>query len=77
MEIAEIVALTEKQVKELSYEDARDALEVVVEALDDAELPLSELMKLWEVGEKIAGVCQTQLKAAAKRLNDGLPTEAS
>ncbi len=77
MEISEIVALTDKQIKELSYEDARDALEVVVEALDDAELPLSELMKLWEVGEKIAAVCETQLKAAAKRLNDGLPTDAS
>jgi len=77
VEISEIVALTDKQIKELSYEDARDALEVVVEALDDAELPLSELMKLWEVGEKIAAVCETQLKAAAKRLNDGLPTEAS
>ncbi len=77
MEISEIVELAEKQIKELSYEDARDALEVVVEALDDAELPLSELMKLWEVGEKIAAVCETQLKAAAKRLNDGLPTETN
>ncbi len=77
MEIEQIVALTEKQVKELSYEEARDALEVVVEALDDAELPLSELMKLWEVGEKIAAVCESQLKAAAKKLNDGLPTDAS
>jgi exodeoxyribonuclease VII small subunit len=77
VEISEIVTLTDKQVKELSYEDARDALEVVVESLDDAELPLSELMKLWEVGEKIAAVCETQLKAAAKRLNDGLPTETN
>lgn len=77
MEISEIVELNEKQIKELSYEDARDALEVVVEALDDAELPLSELMKLWEVGEKIAAVCESHLKAAAKKLNDGLPTEAN
>lgn len=77
MEIAEILELTEKQIKELSYESARDALEVVVEALDNAELPLSELMKLWEVGEKIAAVCESQLKQAAKRLNDGLPTETN
>lgn len=77
MEISEIVDLTEKQIKELPYEAARDALEVVVESLDDAELPLSELMKLWEVGEKIAAVCETQLKQAAKRLNDGLPTETN
>lgn len=75
MEISEIVELNEKQIKELSYEDARDALEVVVEALDDAELPLSELMKLWEVGEKIAAICEKHLQAAAKKLNDGLPTE--
>ncbi len=77
MEIEQIVALAEKQIKELSYEEARDALEVVVEALDDASLPLSELMKLWEVGEKIAAVCETQLKAAAKKLDDGLPTETN
>jgi exodeoxyribonuclease VII small subunit len=50
-------------------------LSTVVDGLDDSQLPLSDLMKLWEIGEQIASVCDNQLKAAAEKLNDGLPSE--
>lgn len=77
MSIDEVIALTDSAISELSYEQSRDLLQLVVESLDDSDLPLSQLMKLWEVGEKISSVCGAHLEAAATKLNDGLPTDNS
>ena len=74
-ELDTILKLSKKDIEALSYEDARAMLSTVVDGLDDSQLPLSDLMKLWEIGEQIANVCDTQLKAAAEKLNDGLPSE--
>ena len=74
-ELDKVLKLSKKEIEALSYEDARNLLSEVVAGLDDSSLPLSELMKLWEIGEQIAQVCDTQLKAAAEKLNDGLPSE--
>jgi exodeoxyribonuclease VII small subunit len=74
-DLAKVLKLTKKDIEALSYEDARNLLSEVVDGLDDSQLPLSDLMKLWELGEQIAEVCDTQLKAAAEKLNDGLPSE--
>lgn len=74
-DIKEVLQLSAEQVQQLTYESARDLLDVVVAALEDSKLPLAELMKLWEVGEQIAKVCETQLQAAAVKLDDGLPSE--
>ncbi len=74
-DLAKVLKLTKKDIEALSYEDARNLLSEVVDGLDDSQLPLSDLMKLWELGEQIAAVCDTQLKAAAEKLNDGLPSE--
>jgi len=76
-ELTDILALSASDISALSYESARDMLTVVVEGLDDSTLPLTDLMKLWEVGEKISAVCETQLEAAAIKLEDGLPTDAA
>lgn len=76
-EIKEVMKLTAEQVEKLSYESARDLLDLVVASLEESKLPLADLMKLWEVGEQIAKVCQAQLQAAAVRLADGLPTESA
>jgi exonuclease VII small subunit len=46
----------------------------IVEALDDASLPLTTLMSLWKVGELVAAACTAHLEAAATALDDGLPT---
>ena len=70
----ELLALTAEQIAALSYENARDMLNDVVEALDDSSLPLSELMKLWEIGNAITKVCEAHLAVAAEKLNDGLPS---
>ena len=76
-EISDVMKLSSDQVQKLSYESARDLLDVVVAALEDSKLPLADLMKLWEVGEQIAKVCEAQLHAASVRLEDGLPTESA
>ncbi|MEY4348249.1 MAG: Exonuclease small subunit [Actinomycetota bacterium] len=74
-DLDKILKLSKKDIEALSYEDARAMLSTVVDGLDDSQLPLSDLMKLWEIGEQIATVCDGQLKAAAEKLNDGLPSE--
>lgn len=70
----ELLSLTPEQISALSYENARDMLNDVVQALDDSSLPLSDLMKLWEIGNAITKVCEGHLSVAAEKLNDGLPS---
>lgn len=66
--INEVLALEPAAVEALTYESARDYLDLVVTALEDSELPLAELMKLWAVGEQIAKVCENHLALAAKQI---------
>ena len=67
-DIADIVKWTTKDIAAMRYEQLRDALDEVVTALEDAEMPLEELMKLWEIGEKLAAECEAQLTRARERL---------
>lgn len=67
-DIADIVKYTEKDIEGLRYEQLRDALDEVVNALEGADIPLEELMKLWEVGEKLAAACEAQLTRARERI---------
>lgn len=73
-EPTDVLALTPPQVAELSYEQARAALDVVVGALEDAEVPLEELMRLWELGELLATACEAALTRARERLEAAAPT---
>ncbi|MEY4067620.1 MAG: Exonuclease small subunit [Actinomycetota bacterium] len=72
-DLKKLLALSESDIAALPYESARELLTTVVDALDDSTLPLSDLMKLWEIGEKITAVCEAHLAAAAEKLADGLP----
>ena len=67
-DINDIVKWTAKDIEALRYEDARAALDVIVAALEDSEVALEELMKLWEVGEKLAAECEAQLTRARERI---------
>lgn len=73
-DLKKLLALTDADIAALSYENARELLTTVVDALDDSTLPLSDLMKLWEIGEKITKVAEAHLAAAAEKLSDGLPS---
>lgn len=67
-DITDIVKYTDKDIEGLRYEQLRDALDEVVNALEGADIPLEELMKLWEIGEKLATACEAQLTRARERI---------
>ena len=73
-ELTDITAWKAKDIAALRYEQARDALDVVVTALEDSDVALEDLMKLWEIGNAITKVCEAHLAVAAEKLNDGLPS---
>jgi len=54
----------------LTYEQARAELEAVVRSLDDPDLPLDDMMALWERGEKLATLCETRLEGARARFDE-------
>ncbi len=53
---------------ELTYEQARAALEDVVRRLEAGGVPLEESLALWEQGEKLAQQCQQWLDGARARM---------
>lgn len=67
-DITDIVKYTDKDIEGLRYEQLRDALDEVVNALEGADIPLEELMKLWEIGEKLATACEAQLTRARESI---------
>jgi exodeoxyribonuclease VII small subunit len=54
---------------DLSYEQARAALEDVVRRLEAGGIPLEESLALWEQGETLARVCRERLDGARARLD--------
>ena len=56
-------------VNDLTYEQARAELAVVVEALEFGGISLEESMALWERGEALAARCQSWLDAAKSKLD--------
>lgn len=53
---------------ELTYEQAKSALDEVVAKLEDKDLPLDDMVLLWEQGEKFAAICEAKLSAAKAKL---------
>jgi exodeoxyribonuclease VII small subunit len=53
---------------ELSYEQARDELQQVVQQLESGGAPLAEAMKLWERGEQLADIAQQWLDGAKTKV---------
>ena len=57
-----------QDVTEMSYEAARAELIETVQALENAEAPLEDTLKLWDRGEALASRCQAILDSAQERL---------
>ena len=55
---------TEKNVEDLSYEEALAELETIVSALEDGQSQLEEAIKLFERGQALAARCGVLLEAA-------------
>ncbi len=70
-----------KDVQELSYEEAFDELQAVVDELEAGKLALEESLALFERGQALSTRCSTLLEQAELRLTeltsgpDGEPIE--
>lgn len=58
-----------KEIKDLSYEQARDELQKVVSELEQQNVSLEASMALWERGEALAKHCESWLLGARKKLD--------
>ena len=63
-------------VKELTYEQARDELISVVAQLEGGQLGLEESMRLWQRGEALAAHCSTWLDGAEAALSQDEAADA-
>jgi exodeoxyribonuclease VII small subunit len=59
-----------KEIKDLSYEQARDELQKVVTELEQQNVSLEASMALWERGEALAKHCESWLSGARKKLEE-------
>jgi exodeoxyribonuclease VII small subunit len=56
------------KLEKLSFEDALQKLEAVVEAMESGELPLESLLHRYEEGMKLARACQARIADAEVRI---------
>jgi exodeoxyribonuclease VII small subunit len=59
---------TEKNIEELSYEEALAELEQIVSALENEQSQLEEAIKLFERGQALAERCGVLLEAAGLKV---------
>ncbi|MSU69634.1 MAG: exodeoxyribonuclease VII small subunit [Opitutaceae bacterium] len=70
-----------KSTAKLSFEDALNQLEKIVETMESGEVPLAELLAKFEEGSKLLKLCETRLKDAElkiellKKQKDGVAFE--
>ncbi|WP_026694685.1 exodeoxyribonuclease VII small subunit [Peribacillus kribbensis] len=54
--------------KELSFEEAMEKLEKIVEQLEDGEVPLEKAIAIYKEGMDLSRVCHTKLKSVENQL---------
>ncbi len=54
--------------KKLKFEEALARLEEISSLLEDENVPLDEVLKLYEEGIKLTKICQTKLKEAELKI---------
>ena len=59
-----------EQTEQLSYEQARQRLVEVVQALEAGSVPLSKAMELWQEGEALAARCTQWLDGARATIDE-------
>ena len=60
----------------LGYEEARDELVRIVQALEGGQAPLEDTLTMWERGEALAARCSEILDGAQTRLTERTATPA-
>jgi exodeoxyribonuclease VII small subunit len=56
------------QVKEVKFEDSLKRLEELVQEMESGELPLEDILKKYEEGNKLIKFCASKLNEAEKRI---------
>jgi len=57
-----------KKPAEVSFEDAVEKLETIVEEMESDELPLDKLLVRYEEGAKLVKACEDKLQSAEARI---------
>ncbi|HEY9154215.1 MAG TPA: exodeoxyribonuclease VII small subunit [Opitutaceae bacterium] len=52
----------------LSFEDALEQLEAIVEAMEAGDVPLADLLAKFENGNKLLKICEARLKDAEMKI---------
>jgi exodeoxyribonuclease VII small subunit len=65
--------MSDKKIKELTFEAAFQELEETVQRLELGELTLDEAIALFERGQALAQLCDEKLEQAKLRVNQLLP----
>lgn len=65
------------EVSELSYEQARDELRVVIQNLESGNAPLEQTLELWQRGEDLAKRCRSILQQAQKKISEATSEEVT
>ncbi|WP_095588135.1 exodeoxyribonuclease VII small subunit [Actibacterium ureilyticum] len=60
--------MSDKPVAEMSFEEALQALEGVVNRLERGDVPLEESIGLYERGAELKARCETKLKEAEEKV---------
>ena len=56
------------ELKKLSFEKALQQLEGIVRQMENADMPLNEMMDAYETGQILAGICSVKLKSIEKKV---------
>ncbi len=56
--------MTEKKIEDMTFEEAMDALDTVVRALEGGEVPLEKSIALYERGDSLKKHCEAKLGEA-------------
>lgn len=59
---------TSKKDKDMSYEDAAEKLESILESIETDDLPLDKLVVQYEEAAKLVKICGEKLQVAEKRI---------
>jgi len=57
-----------KETGQLSFEDALEKLEAVAAKMEDGNLPLDQMIRYYEEGNKLSSICGRKLKDLEKKI---------
>lgn len=63
--------------KKLSFEQAMEELEVIVEKLEEGDVPLEEAINIYKKGMELSKLCHDKLKNVESQLTEILTEDGS